>query len=197
MPLKQAFETCFVIFLLNVAALFGLKSILDFTLMKANLANLNWIDFFSITFPFVIGIKLSLYVVIYQKRFIAVELNWNFSFRRPLSGSVGASSFVENSIPMTTTLVNRMNRRSPTSPYVNRSCVIEHQRRSDPETIQKRKVSCLVIILKKSWLEFKDLLWLLSHFTGPSFSLDNLPTFMKLKLTLFETNQSTLVKNSV
>jgi hypothetical protein len=170
--------------------------------MKANLANLNWIDFFSITFPFVIGIKLSLYVVIYQKRFIAVELNWNFSFRRPLSGSVGASSFVENSIPMTTTLVNRMNRRSPTSPYVNRSCVIEHQRRSDPETIQKRKVSCLVIILKKPWLEFKEkAYWGCFHILEDRvfffFSLDNLPTFMKLKLTLFETNQSTLVMNSV
>lgn len=56
-------------------------------------------------------------------------------FRRPLSGSMG--SYLENAIPMTTTLVNRMNRRSPTSPYVNR----DHQRRSDPEGCLKKKVT--------------------------------------------------------
>ena len=46
-------------------------------------------------------------------------------------------SYLENAIPMTTTLVNRMNRRSPTSPYVNR----DHQRRSDPEGCLKKKVT--------------------------------------------------------
>jgi len=54
---------------------------------------------------------------------------WNHFqiFRRPLSSSVGASSYVvENSIPMTTTLVNRMNRRSPTSPFVNRFQFHQH-----------------------------------------------------------------------
>jgi hypothetical protein len=70
----------------------------------------------------------------------------SFFSRRPLSSSVGASSYVENSIPMTTTLVNRMNRRSPTSPFVNRTYAMEHQRRSDPESTQKRKVGKIIVM---------------------------------------------------
>jgi hypothetical protein len=49
LPLKQASETCFAIFVLNFAGFFGLKSILDLTLLKARLEkyqNIVLMDFF-------------------------------------------------------------------------------------------------------------------------------------------------------
>ena len=71
---------------------------------------------------------------------IGIDFNM-LQFRRQHACKTNkASNYLENSIPMTTKLVNRMNRRSPTAPLVSRGYVMEHQGRSDPDHGYHRKV---------------------------------------------------------